>query len=35
MIMYDGKPLIGMHRVSNLGPGTPTHCCWRHGDVGM
>jgi hypothetical protein len=35
MMMYNGRPLVGMCCMSNLGPGTPTRYGWGHEGVGM
>jgi hypothetical protein len=35
MTIYDGRPTLGMHRVSNPSPETPAHCGWGCRDVEM
>jgi hypothetical protein len=35
MMIYDGRPSPGMHRMSNLSLGTPARCDWGRGNAGM
>jgi hypothetical protein len=35
MTIYDGRPTMGMRRVSNPSPGIPAHNSWGRTDVGM
>jgi hypothetical protein len=35
MMVYDGRPPLGRHRVSSLSNGTLTRCDWGHGDTGI
>jgi hypothetical protein len=35
LMIYDGRPSPGMHRVSNASLGTPARYGWGHGNVGM
>jgi hypothetical protein len=32
-MIYDGRPLLRMLRVSNQSPGTPTHFDWGRRDI--
>jgi hypothetical protein len=33
MMIYDGRPSPGTHRVPNSSIGTPSHYGWGHGNV--
>jgi hypothetical protein len=35
MMIYDGRPSPGMHRMSNPSLGTPARCDWGRGNAGM
>jgi hypothetical protein len=35
MAVYWGRPPLGRHRMSGLGPRIPTHCGWSHGGSGV
>jgi hypothetical protein len=35
MTTYDGRPSLGMHRLSNPSLGTLAHCGWGRGNTGM
>jgi hypothetical protein len=35
MMIYDRHPSLGVHRVSDLGPGTLARCGWGRRDVGI
>jgi hypothetical protein len=35
MMVYGGRPPLGRCRMYNLSSGTPTHCSWDTGDIGV
>jgi hypothetical protein len=35
MTIYNGRPSLGMRRVSDPSLGTPTHCSWGCRNTGM